>query len=823
MNTTVNSLNTATAAFALPKPSFKILDNKGAQTGQIRNDNVTDDATPLLSGKGTPGSTITLYNHGNAMATVTVNSKGNWTYAPTLDDGNYSITIAVTDSAHGRSLSPTSSALNFTVQTKESVFVEKPTFTFNDDNGDEIEAGQETATRQPYLSGEGSVGHTIVITLNGKTYERLVEADENGNGTWQLVLSEEDALADGTYTMSIKAVDAEGNASATETISFTVAEPMEPVEPEPTEPVPAFVNVEAVVDSSGESIGAQSFALEKGYKWDASLGFAMSELGTGLTNVNTPTVRGTAAPGAIVTITAFNGSSGALMQTLTVQADPITGQWSQTLFEGMDLRGNGAPNDVYRFTASVEDTQNNTSLTTPIQAILLDNTAPSIPTLSVAKLEGDKEIKLEGSNEYRVSVAVEVWQDGVLIETLATAPRKVALQLPQQGWDYRWSASLPEGLPHGEYVIVLKATDRTGNTAQTSNDSYSLIVDAEGAHYRPFVLAEDQMMLNASVLPSDGSETLVVGKNATMQGKGQTGEGVVIVLYDTEGNPQHRLKTIVDAQGVWKVSMPDLTEGQWQAAIKKVSNGYQSVGEQVTHNFIVDITPPVLLASEMRLDGKALLSEDAGSLMTAAWPRLTGKGEAGATVTVLLTAADGTEATRSATVNHNGDWMVYLQGATGHRALAGGEWSMTITSQDTHGNISAPVQQKIVVDNVAPAMSTDDITIVTDTQVIAGITSRPVINDATPTITGKGEPGATVILHKLFYPEIAPYSTEVDADGNWSITVTSDAPLKNDMWYLTIIDDVGNEIPWGGVFTVAAAPVVASIADNPAKKWQMLT
>ena len=803
VNSITNNINTATVPFAFPKPTFKILDNKGSKTGQVRNDSVTDDATPLLSGKGTPGSTITLYNHGKVMATVTVNSKGNWTYAPTLDDGNYSITIAVTDSTHGRSLSPTSSVLNFTVQTKESVFVEKPTFTFNDDNGNEIEAGQETTTRQPYLSGEATVGNTIVVILNGKLYECPVEADENGNGTWELVLQEEDALSIGTHTLIIKALDPDGNPSALETLSFTVA--------------PPSVSIEGLFNNANEPVSVYELAMSDFDSWSSIYADNLPEDGSASTS-DYPFIRGTASPGATVTIRVINNQEYVNFgtQTFTTTADPVTGAWSHQLFEGMDIQGKGDLSDVYLVSATATDSAGNPSEPSMLYAFQLDNTPPAIPTVTNATLEGDTGIKLEGGSSWDVrGVSIEVWQGGQLIQTQDGVTTAGSKHTPGQGmsWSYGWRATLPEGLPHGEYVIIVNVTDAAGNLSQSSDNSYSIVVDEQGVHYRPFILAQDQIVLNQSILHADSDEAMLVGKNALFQGKGQTGESVVIVLYDADGNPQHRLKTFVDAQGNWSVSMPDLAEGQWQADIRKVSRDYQSVGEQVIQNFIVDITPPVLLASDLAINGKTLFAEDGTSLISNFRPTLTGKGEAGNTVTIVLTHPDGVQTTRSTTVNSDGDWRVPLQAGTIIQEFPEGKWSMSITAKDAAGNISTPVAQDFFVDRTPPKLSASDITIGTEGQPLYdGTSARPVITDASPTISGKGEPGGTVMLHKFhssFYS--APYTTVIDADGNWSITVPNDMPLDDGRWNLMIRDAVGNPSPIECGFIVERAPEVIAI------------
>ncbi|WP_252363002.1 Ig-like domain-containing protein, partial [Citrobacter sp. wls826] len=57
-----------------------IQDNVGIFTGSLTNGSVTDDTTPTLSGTGTPGSTVLIFDGNNpvAIATATVAANGTW-------------------------------------------------------------------------------------------------------------------------------------------------------------------------------------------------------------------------------------------------------------------------------------------------------------------------------------------------------------------------------------------------------------------------------------------------------------------------------------------------------------------------------------------------------------------------------------------------------------------------------------------------------------------------------------------------------------------------------------------------------------------------
>jgi len=63
-------------------------------------------ATPTLSGTSVAGATITIYDGATLLGTVTANSSGAWTFAPTLTAGMYQITTTASNSAGTSAASP---------------------------------------------------------------------------------------------------------------------------------------------------------------------------------------------------------------------------------------------------------------------------------------------------------------------------------------------------------------------------------------------------------------------------------------------------------------------------------------------------------------------------------------------------------------------------------------------------------------------------------------------------------------------------------------------------------------------------------------------
>ncbi|HJS06642.1 MAG TPA: Ig-like domain-containing protein, partial [Pirellulales bacterium] len=74
-------------------------DNVGPEQGALANGDTTDDSTPALTGTGTPGSVVTIYDDGKAIGSTTVDGNGSWTVTPSdpLTDGKHDLTAVTTD------------------------------------------------------------------------------------------------------------------------------------------------------------------------------------------------------------------------------------------------------------------------------------------------------------------------------------------------------------------------------------------------------------------------------------------------------------------------------------------------------------------------------------------------------------------------------------------------------------------------------------------------------------------------------------------------------------------------------------------------------
>ncbi|MBU9843626.1 Ig-like domain-containing protein [Rahnella ecdela] len=98
-------------------------DDYGAETGPIAENATTDDSTPIFSGSAEPDSTVIVYDNGEAIGSVHVETDGSWSFTPpkALADGDHSFTTIVEDAAGNQS--PASDAMDFTVDTSNNPVV----------------------------------------------------------------------------------------------------------------------------------------------------------------------------------------------------------------------------------------------------------------------------------------------------------------------------------------------------------------------------------------------------------------------------------------------------------------------------------------------------------------------------------------------------------------------------------------------------------------------------------------------------------------------------------------------------------------------------
>ena len=251
-----------------------VVDNEG-EPGEVEHGATISDKPPTLSGTAAPNAYVEIFSSGRSVGFTQANAEGHWTITPTLPEGLNILSV--------KSQGQHSDIFTLTVEAATSV---KPIIESVHDNHGEsamVGDGGSTDDNTPTVSGTARPGAIIQLYANGREVGRA-QADSNGN--WSITSS---ALDNGEQVLK---VSSDGKFSDGFTINVEAS----------TTPELPELSIQTVYDDQGES----------GMVGDG-----------GSTDDNTPTVSGTARPGAIVQLYANGREVG------RAQADS-NGNWSIT-------------------------------------------------------------------------------------------------------------------------------------------------------------------------------------------------------------------------------------------------------------------------------------------------------------------------------------------------------------------------------------------------------------------------------------------------------------------------------------------------------------
>ncbi|PKO57963.1 MAG: hypothetical protein CVU24_18035, partial [Betaproteobacteria bacterium HGW-Betaproteobacteria-18] len=196
-------------------------DNVGPVLGNVANGGTTNDTTPALSGTAEANSTVSIYDGGTLIATVTADGSGTWTYTPAALTGGttHSFTVTATDAAGN--ISPVSAPYVLTVDTTPPATPTVNAITTNDTT--------------PTITGTATVGagETLTVLVNGKTYT-VGDGKLSLSGTaWTLNIPAADLLTDGVYSVTATVTDSAGNATSDATAAELLIKTTAPVDVPP--------------------------------------------------------------------------------------------------------------------------------------------------------------------------------------------------------------------------------------------------------------------------------------------------------------------------------------------------------------------------------------------------------------------------------------------------------------------------------------------------------------------------------------------------------------------------------------------------------------
>ncbi|WP_122025341.1 BapA/Bap/LapF family large adhesin [Salmonella enterica] len=817
-----------------------ISDNVAPVIGNIGNNGATNDTTPTFSGTGEIGSTIILYNNGSEIGRTTVGDNGSWNFTPAaLTPETYTITVTETDIAGN--ISPPSASVTFTLDPTAPA---NPVITFAEDNVGEVQdtivSGATTDDNTPVIHGTGDIGSVITL-YNGSSVVGVVTVDETG--TWTLPVTS--ALPDGVYTLTAIAADAAGNSSGVSN-SFTFTVDTVPLQPpvvneilDDVAPVTgpltdgAFTNDRTLtINGSGENgstvtIYDNGVAIGTALVTDGVWTFNTSELSeashaltfsatddagntTAQTQPITITVDITAPPAPTIQTVADDGTrvAGLADPYATVEIHHADG----TLVGSAVANGTGefvvtlspAQTDGGTLTAIAIDRAGNNGPATNFPAS--DSGLPAVPAITaieddVGSIQGN--IAAGGATDDTMPTLRGTTDIGSTVEVFIDGDSAGFATVDASG---NWIFEIATPLSESTHYFTVQATNANGPGGLSA--PVGITVDLSAPAQPVITSATDDVPGMTGTLDNGA---LTNDSRPTLNGTGEAGATIRILDNGVEIG-----SATVDQSGNWRFTPNTPLESNAHIFTAVATDPAGNSG-QLSDGFTLNIdaqAPDVpVITSVIDDNNQPTVPVLPGQSTDDRQPILNGTGEPGATITIF----DNGTPLGTAQVGENGSWTFPVP-----RNLSEGSHNLTVSATDPAGNTSAvSAPWTIVVDITPPAIPV--LTSVVDDQpgITGNLVSGQLTNDATPTLNGRGEAGATINVYLDGNPASIG-TTTVNSDGTWSFTPQTPLANGSHTFTLSATDPAGNSsaVSSGFVLTIdttpPAAPVIASVADNTA-------
>ena len=310
-------------------------------------DNLTDITAPLITGTGTAGDTVTLYDSDTVIGSAKVGGDGTWSVTSAmLGQGAHTLTAVDTDPAGN--VSAPSTSLTVTVDTTPSSAPASLTLAPSSDLG--VLGDKLTDVTTPVITGTGTAGDTVTL-YDGET--AIGSATIGEDGTWSVKSAQ---LANGTHALKAVDIDPAGNNSIkSAALSLTV---------DTTKPVVAGV---ITSPNSGSLAVGQSLTLT----------LAMSK--AVMVTIGVPTL--TLSNGATATFDAASSTPGALVFRYVVAAGDDTASLGISKVNMNGASANDAAGNAADLSGAVGAATSNVAVTTgfhPFAALVATNANPDV-------------------------------------------------------------------------------------------------------------------------------------------------------------------------------------------------------------------------------------------------------------------------------------------------------------------------------------------------------------------------------------------------------------------------------------------------------------
>ena len=735
-------------------PTLDLAD--ASDTGSLNSDNITRDTTPTFSLGNIDADVISVQVIINGTAYDAVQSEGKWTFtAPELADGDYSISVIVTDNAGNTANSTT---LAMTVDTS----VAAPVIALSDDTGTPGD-NQTNDTTPGFAIATDNDAISVMVSIDGGT---PVAATKDADGQWHI---DSTALADGDHTIVATVTDLAGNTADSAALTFTV---------DTTLSVPTIDLADA---SDSGSLNSDNITN------DTMPAFTLGSIDADVTKVQVlinDTAYDVVQSEGRWTFTAPELADGTYSVTVQVTDDAGNVQTSTALAVTVDTRVAAPVIALSDDTGTAGDNQTNDA--TPGFAIATDNDAISVMVSidggtpvaatkaadgqwhidSAALADGDHTIvatvtdlagntatsslaftvdttlsvptiDLADASDSGSSNSDNITNDTTPAFTLGNIDADViSVQVLINGTAYpatltdgTWTFTAPE-LADGDYSVTVQVTDDAGNV-QTST-ALAVTVDTRVA--APVIALSDDTGTAGDNQTNDATPGFTVS----------TDPDAFSVMVSIDGGKP--LAATKDADGQWHIDSTALADGDHSIVATVTDLSGNTATSSLT--FTVDTTlsvPTIDLADAS--DSGSLNSDNITNDTTPAFTL----GSIDADVTKVQIIINGTAYDA---VKAEGRWTFTAP------ELADGDYSITVQVTDDAGNVQTSTALAVTVDTsvAAPVIALSDDT---------GTAGDNQTNDATPGFTITTENDAVSVMVSIDGGK--PVAATKAADGQWHI------------------------------------------------------
>ena len=724
--------NIAAVATLPPLPTDVLLWNDYQFPREINNNDISEDNTPTISGKGEPGMTAVIDLGDGQSVRVPVNAEGNWSWtpAPALADGTYTWSVALEDAAgnRGEATAPVTFIVDTVGNAVSISHAEDNTGTLTNP----LASGSSTDDLKPVIVGTATPGSLVTLYVDGEAVGTMT-ADPT-TGAWAIEINP--ALESG------------------KTYEITAGEFSGPGEiPPPTRPF--LLTIDTVVptgtfDRVSDDVGR--------YQGDLP--------NPAVTDDTTPTLHGTGRPGDIVFVR--NGSD--IISSVTVGTD---GRWEYTLPE----QTNGAALDVsvvFRGPTGVE------SAPTDPWKLVIDTEAPVKPI--IGDVEDDQGPVIGPINNGDVTDDTQPVFSGegaVPGETVELIIDDEVVGTAIVGEDGKWEVTPENPLAEGEHEAVVVITDPAGNTSEPS-DPIGFIVDTTPPVKPTIDTVFDDAGQQTGYLQNGD---ITDDSTPTFAGSAEENSLVYIIV-----NGREVASVRATDEGTWTWTPPlGLANGHYD--VKVVAEDKAGLRSDPSDAFSFDLLAGGIPTAPAITDVIDDVESHVGTVQNGGItnddrPVITGTAQDG--TTVYLYDGANPNPIGSAVVT-GGRWTIEFDSA-----LAQGEHRFRAVAEDVTGNRSPETGEwVIIVDSVAPGEAAD-VELWDDFGTPGLIGNNDTTDDNTPTYRGKGEAGGTAIID---LGNGTTVRVPVDGSGNWSYTPAPALADGDYTWKVSIEDKAGNVGP----------------------------